>query len=110
MVTVGMNYQVIGGKNELFESVFNKVLEVMGKLDGHVKTHLYVDVHDRNCYMILSEWTDRTRFDAFIASEQFRSVANWGKEQVLAARPSHHYYGDNVDGPPQQGKCPVSAH
>lgn len=108
MVTVGMNYQIIPGKNELFESVFEKVLEVMGKLDGHVKTNLFVDVHDANAYLILSEWNSRSQFDAFIASDQFRSVANWGKEQVLAARPSHQYYGDETEKP--SGKCPVSTH
>ena len=108
MVTVGMNYQIIEGKNEMFESVFAKVLEVMGKLDGHVKTNLFVDVVDRQSYLILSEWQTRQQFSEFIQSEQFKNVANWGKEQVLATRPSHQYYGG--DEQPSAGKCPVGAH
>lgn len=108
MVTVGMNYQIIEGKNEMFESVFAKVLDVMGKLDGHVKTNLFVDVADRQSYLILSEWKTRRQFSEFIQSEQFRNVANWGKEQVLAARPSHQYYGGDDEG--SANKCPVSAH
>ena len=108
MVTVGMNYQIIKGKNEMFESVFAKVLEVMGKLDGHVKTNLFVDVNDRQSYLILSEWATRQQFSEFIQSEQFRNVANWGKEQVLASRPSHQYYGGDEES--SAGKCPASAH
>lgn len=110
MVTVGMNYQVLPGKEELFESVFKKVLHVMGNLEGHVKTNLYRDVDNAGSYMILSEWTDRGNFDAFIASDQFRSVANWGKEQVLATRPSHQYYGDAPPPPAAAGRCPVAGH
>ncbi len=94
MITVGMNYQVREGKTDLFEQVFEKVIQIMEGLDGHVRTDLFTKVKDRHSYLILSEWNDRAAFDAFIASEQFRNVANWGKEEVLAARPSHQYYGD----------------
>lgn len=115
MVTVGMNYKVIEGKGEIFESVFRKVIGIMEKLDGHEKTDLFSNIDDRNSYLIMSEWSDRGAFDAFIASEQFRNVANWGKEEILAGRPSHEYYGS--DGKPQQapaggkpatGGCPVA--
>ncbi len=109
MVTVGMNYQILEGKGELFESVFNKVIGIMEKLDGHVKTDLYTKIEDRNSYLIMSEWSDRSAFDAFIASDQFRSVANWGKEEVLASRPSHEYYGnDSQPAKPASGGCPVA--
>lgn len=115
MVTVGMNYQVLEGKGEVFESVFKKVIGIMSKLDGHVKTDLFSNIDDRNSYLIMSEWSDRGAFDGFIASEQFRNVANWGKEEVLAGRPSHEYYGDdNTTAPappsakPATGGCPVT--
>ena len=35
MVTVGMNYKIIEGKGELFESVFKKVLGIMNDMAGH---------------------------------------------------------------------------
>ncbi|GJM25523.1 MAG: hypothetical protein DHS20C16_19380 [Phycisphaerae bacterium] len=109
MVTVGMNYQVLEGKGELFESVFNKVIGIMEKIDGHVKTDLFSKIDDRNCYLIMSEWSDRGAFDGFIASDQFRNVANWGKEEVLAGRPSHEYYGnDTQPAKPATGGCPVA--
>lgn len=92
MVTVGMNYRVLPGKNEQFESVFRAVLEKMNEMPGHSKSALYSDVNDRQSYLIVSDWSDRKAFDDFIRSEQFRSVANWGKEQILAGRPSHDYY------------------
>jgi len=112
MVTVGMNYQVRAGKNEIFEQVFAKVIQIMQSLSGHVRTDLYSNVRDRNSYLIMSEWSDRAAFDAFIASEQFRSVANWGKEEILTARPSHQYYGDGAAASAAKsstapGRCPM---
>ena len=35
MVTIGMNYKVIPGKEETFETAFNKVVKAMGGIDGH---------------------------------------------------------------------------
>ena len=92
MVTVGMNYRVLPGKQKAFEDVFHAVLKVMSDSPGHSNSNLYRDVSDDQSYMIVSEWNDRVAFDGFIASEQFRSVANWGKEQVLAGRPRHEVY------------------
>ena len=97
MITVGMNYQVIPGKQEPFEDVFRAVLEQMETIDGHVESHLYRDAFDDTRYVILSEWSDRDAFDGFIRSDAFAKVANWGKEQILAGRPSHQYYDSDGD-------------
>ena len=93
MITVGMNYQVIEGKQQQFEKVFAKVLEVMQAMKGHGESHLYRDVAKANSYLIISEWTDETAFDAFTRSDRFRTVVDWGKEQILAGRPKHEIYG-----------------
>jgi heme-degrading monooxygenase HmoA len=93
MVTIGMNYQVIEGKQDAFISMFNKVLEVMAGIDGHGESHLYRDVNDGCSFLIVSEWTRRQAFDDFIASETFAKVATWGREQILAARPKHQVFG-----------------
>ncbi len=92
MVTVGMNYRVLPGKQKAFEDVFDAVLNVMKSDPGHSNSALYRDVSDDQSYLIISDWNDRTAFDAFIASDKFRNVANWGKEQVLAGRPTHEVY------------------
>lgn len=92
MVTVGMNYKVLPGKEAIFENAFRKVLQAMNGMPGHTTSHMYRDIDDPNSYVILSDWNDREAFDAFIASDTFRAVANWGKEQILAGRPSHNYY------------------
>lgn len=94
MVTVGMNYQVLSGREKDFEAVFAKVLDIMRAMDGHVKTHLYRDVSDVGSYVIFSEWSSKPAFEAFTNSAQFKNVTNWGKEQILAARPQHKIYGD----------------
>ncbi len=92
MVTIGMNYRVLPGKEEIFESAFRKVIHAMASIEGHTSSHMYRDIDDANTYVILSVWSEKTAFDAFIASDTFRNVANWGKEQILAGRPLHTTY------------------
>ena len=92
MVTIGMNYKVLPGKEETFENAFRKVIHAMRGIQGHANSKMFRDIDDPMSYVILSEWNDKTAFDSFIASETFRNVANWGKEQILAGRPAHTYY------------------
>ncbi len=106
MITVGMNYNVIPGKDEEFVAVFTKVLGIMGEMPGHGETHLYRDVYDEHKYLIVSEWTDKGAFDGFIASDRFKNVADWGKSNVLAGRPTHEVYGGSSS---DEAKCPAGA-
>ena len=46
MVTIGMNYKIIPGKEEIFENAFNNVLKVMSEMEGHTRSALYNDVND----------------------------------------------------------------
>ncbi|MFQ5329021.1 MAG: antibiotic biosynthesis monooxygenase family protein [Thermodesulfobacteriota bacterium] len=92
MVTIGMNYKVIDGKGEAFEKAFNNVLNAMKEIEDHTQSSLYKDVNDALSYLIVSEWTSEEAFKAFIASEQFRNVVSWGKENILAGRPTHTVY------------------
>ena len=100
-----MNYAVLKGKESTFENAFRKVVKAMGGIAGHSETHMCRDIDDPQQYLIVSQWSDKGAFDAFIASETFRNVANWGKEQILAGRPKHEVYGGTETG----GKCPASA-
>ncbi len=95
MVTVGMNYHVLPGKEKPFEDVFAAVIKLMGQIEGHRQTHLYRDVFEANRYLIVSDWSDKAAFEAFISSDKFREVADWGKEQILAGRPTHDYFERN---------------
>ena len=92
MVTIGMNYEVLAGKEEIFEKAFVSVIEVMNEIDGHSKSHLYRDVSDAASYLIVSEWSSEDDFNGFIRSDRFAKVTNWGKEQILAGRPQHTTY------------------
>ena len=92
MVTIGMNYMMLPGKGKIFEDMFGKVLIVMKEMEGHSKSFLYCDVNNKQSYLIVSEWNSEDAFDAFIASEKFKNVVDWGKENILAARPSHQVY------------------
>ena len=105
MVTIGMNYRVLSGKEDIFESAFRKVVRAMGGMDGHSETHMFRDIDDRLHYLIASQWSRRAAFDAFIGSETFRNIANWGKEEILAGRPKHEVYGG--DEPSGAGVCPA---
>ena len=92
MVTIGMNYEVLEGKEEIFEKAFVRVLGSLEGAAGHESSRLYRDVLRQHSYAIHSTWSDEEKFQAFIASEQFAKVTNWGKEQILAARPEHVVY------------------
>ena len=99
MVTIGMNYKLVPGKDEDFIAVFTKVMEIMEEIDGHTDTHLFRDVHHEHDYLVVSEWSDKGAFDDFIASERFKNVTDWGKENVLRDRPSHEVYTRQSDEP-----------
>ncbi|MBI4384381.1 MAG: antibiotic biosynthesis monooxygenase [Nitrospinae bacterium] len=92
MVTIGMNYKLIPGKEKIFEDAFNAVLKVMAEMEGHSKSFLFRDVNDSQSYLIVSDWNSEEAFNGFIRSDKFRNVANWGKENILAGRPVHTVY------------------
>ncbi len=92
MVTIGMNYEVLEGKEVVFEKAFASVISALNEADGHRVSRLLCDVHNKRSYVILSEWNDEEAFGTFIASPEFARVTNWGKEQILAGRPSHVVY------------------
>ena len=92
MITIGMNYKVLAGKEEHFERMFKNVLHSLQSVAGHGKSALYQDVTDRQSYLIVSEWASEKAFNTFIGSEKFRNVVDWGQENILADRPVHTVY------------------
>ena len=92
MITVGMNYHVIDGKQQDFEDKFATVIDALKVAEGHSTSTLWKDVSDDASYLITSEWSDEQAFTEFIHSDAFRTVTNWGKEQILSGRPQHKIY------------------
>jgi heme-degrading monooxygenase HmoA len=92
MVTIGMNYHVLPGKQQDFESKFAAVLTALDGAPGHTKSHLWRDVSDDASYLITSEWSEEEAFKEFIQSQAFKDVTDWGKEQILSDRPQHKVY------------------
>ncbi len=92
MITVGMNYHVIEGKQRDFEEKFSAVIGALEAAEGHTSSTLWKDVSDSASYLITSEWSDEKAFQDFIHSEAFRAVTNWGKDQILSSRPQHKIY------------------
>lgn len=92
MTTIGMRYDVLPGKEQVFVDAFSKVLTALKSVAGHVESHLYEDVADKGRYLIVSEWARKDDFEAFIRSDAFRAVTTWGKEQILRGRPQHTVY------------------
>lgn len=92
MITVGMNYHVIAGKQRDFEEKFASVIEALRAAAGHGTSTLWKDVTDDASYLITSEWSDEKAFTDFIHSQAFRDVTTWGKEQILSGRPQHKIY------------------
>ena len=92
MITVGMNYHVIEGKQAEFEGKFAAVLDALRAAAGHTHSTLWKDVADAASYLITSEWSDEAAFMSFIQSQAFKDVTTWGKEQILSGRPQHKIY------------------
>lgn len=92
MITVGMNYRVREGTQKLFEEKFAAVIEALRQATGHVRSNLFRDVNDECAYLIISEWSQEKAFVEFIHSDLFKQVTDWGKDQILTARPHHKIY------------------
>jgi len=92
MITIGMNYKVLPGKEDNFERMFENVMNGLQNVVGHGKSALYKDVNDLHSYLIVSEWDSEEAFNAFVESEKFRGVVNWGQENILADKPAHTVY------------------
>ena len=97
MVTVGMYYDVIPEKSGLFTTKFQEVIALLSTIPGHKVTYLYQRVDDPHSFAVISEWDDREAFLEFIGSETFRSVTQWGREQVLRGAPRHKIYPRSED-------------
>ena len=80
------------GKQQDFEDKFSAVIGALRADAGHTSSTLWKDVSDAASYLITSEWSDEDAFKAFISSQAFRDVTNWGKEQILSGRPQHKVY------------------
>jgi len=92
MTTIGMHYDVLPGKEQTFVDGFTRVLDALRQTAGHQDSHLYEDVHQKGSYLIVSEWASMEAFQAFIRSDAFRSVTDWGKQEILRGRPRHKVY------------------
>ena len=95
MVTIGMNYQVLPGKEAVFEAAFARVLEALRAAAGHDHSQLYRAV-DGPEYLIVSRWSDESAFRGFVASDAFRKVTSWGSEHILAGPPRHTTYREGA--------------
>ncbi len=93
MVTIGMNYFVIPGKEQFFEDACAKVIETMGGIEGHDVSSLYRQVGDgESIYLIVSRWLEEAAFKGVIASDAFKKVTNWAALNLLSGRPQHTTY------------------
>ncbi len=93
MVTIGMNYQVLDGKEKIFEDACANVVATMETIDGHDRSAIYRSIAaDESAYLIVSRWESEQAFNDFVASDAFKKVTSWGKENILAGPPSHTTY------------------
>lgn len=97
MVTVGMYYDVLANKEQIFEESVEKVIGVLADNPGRLQSYLYHRVKEPNLYATIPEWSSRDEFTAFGQSAVFKQVADWGKAEILARRPSHKVYGRERD-------------
>ncbi len=102
MVTIGMNYFVRDGKEEVFEAACAKVIDLMTEIDGHDESDIYRRVDARvnsrlnergnPVYLVVSRWANEQAFQAFVSSDAFKKVTDWGKLNILTGPPKHTTY------------------
>ena len=92
MVTIGMNYSVREGREQVFEDACARVIQTMRGIDGHSDSKLFREVGGSRHYLIVSVWANEQAFRDFVASDTFKKVTNWGAENILEGRPSHTVY------------------
>ena len=84
MITIGMNYKILPGKEDNFERMFKNVLSSLQAVTGHGKSALYKDVTDFQSYLIVSEWDSEEDFNAFVQSEKFKQTIYQKPEMAFA--------------------------
>ena len=93
MVTIGMNYFVRSGKEQIFEDACERVIETMGGVDGHDASQLYRQIGSGDpTYLIVSRWASEDAFGEFIRSDAFKKVTSWGRQNILTGPPRHTTY------------------
>ena len=93
MVTIGMNYFVRDGKDEIFEGACAKVIDLMAEIDGHDESDIYRRVDKGNpVYLVVSRWKDEQAFRDFVSSDAFKKVTDWGKLNILTGPAKHTTY------------------
>jgi heme-degrading monooxygenase HmoA len=96
MVTIGMNYHVLEGKEQIFEDACANVVKTMGGTPGHTESEIFKSISAASpTYLIVSRWESEEAFRDFVASDAFKKVTSWGKENILAGRPSHTTYRED---------------
>ena len=70
MITVGMNYNVIAGKEQEFEDKFAGVIGALEAAEGHDSSTLWKDVSNGSSYLITSEWNEEQAFTDFIRKDE----------------------------------------
>ncbi len=96
MVTIGMNYRVREGKEQVFEDACARVLKVIEAADGHDASRLYRAVGGGRDYLIVSRWNAEQAFHDFVRSDAFKKVTSWGAENILEGPPRHTTYHESA--------------
>jgi chlorite dismutase/heme-degrading monooxygenase HmoA len=86
--TMGMFYQIKPEHRGDFVDKFGTVGEVLGDMDGHRTTTLFVNREDENDTFIASRWDSKEHAMDFFRSDAFSDTVDWGRD-VLADRPRH---------------------
>jgi len=90
-----MNYVVLEGKERVFEDACARVVEAMRDIDGHDESHLYQRLGGgSSTYLVVSRWESEDAFRDFVASDRFKKVTHWGRENILAGPPRHTTYNE----------------
>lgn len=94
MTTIGMHYDVLPGKEAEFEEGFQRTIEQLKSVAGHVESQLFARVGSIGSYLILSRWETELDFQTFLRSDTFKQVTSWGRAEILRGRPRHQIFNE----------------
>jgi heme-degrading monooxygenase HmoA len=91
VAVVYMTYPVHRGKEMAFQEAYAMIFDVMRAAEGHKESHLFRRISEPGAFLIVSEWENKSAFDTFVNSEQFKlHTTEWGKNNIVSGPPSHH--------------------
>ena len=88
---IAMNrFQIAPGQEDAFEEAWRRRESHLDGVPGFLSFWLLRG--PEGDFISCSRWESEAAFNAFVASDAFKKVTSWGKQNILAGPPRHTTY------------------